>query len=344
MLAALAVFATAGALAAMNIGDWRPWIAGAAFIIGALFIERSHAGVQAWRRTDDRTALAFGATHLLRDVAWAFAIVLWLARGVFKHERAPSHSMLPQARLAGALQCERRELSLLAVVPAYNERANLSRVVGDLTRVMPARDILIVNDGSTDGTAGLLPSLGVRWLTLSQRLGVGGAVRAGIRYADRAGYDCVVRIDGDAQHRACDIARLLAPIAAGRADVALGSRFLHRRPDSARVRRLTQALLAACLSIVTRRRVTDPTSGFWLFGPKALRLLGGHHPAGYAEPELLLFLRRNGLQVSEVPIKMRPRTAGRTSLTATRTLLAFARTALAFVVVPFRQMVERQAP
>jgi glycosyltransferase involved in cell wall biosynthesis len=229
------------------------------------------------------------------------------------------------------------------VVPAYNERANLSRVVADLSRVMPRQNILIVNDGSVDGTVNLLPSLGVRWLTLPQRLGVGGAVRAGIRFAQRAGYDCVVRIDGDAQHRACDIARLFAPVVSGRADVALGSRFLRRRSDFPRARRMTQALLAACLSTVTGRRVTDPTSGFWLFGPKALRLLSGHHPAGYAEPELLLFLRRNGLRVTEVPIRMRPRTAGRTSLTTTRTMIAFARTALAFVVVPFRQMVKGQA-
>jgi hypothetical protein len=95
--------------------------------------------------------------------------------------------------------------------------------------------------------------------------------------------------------------------------------------------------------MVTRRRVTDPTSGFWLFGPRALRLLSGHHPAGYAEPELLLFLSHNGLDVIEVPIRMRPRIAGRTSLTASRTLLALGRTALALVVVPFRQMVDSQA-
>jgi glycosyltransferase involved in cell wall biosynthesis len=190
----------------------------------------------------------------------------------------------------------------------------------------------------------LLPTLGVRWLTLSQRLGVGGAVRAGIQYAKRAGYEYVVRVDGDGQHRACDILPVLAPVAAGRADVALGSRFLHRRHDSAAgFRRVSQALLAAGLSAVTRKRVTDPTSGFWLFGPRALRLLSGHHPAGYAEPELLLFLSRNGLTVCEVPIRMRPRIAGRTSLTTTRTALALARTMLAFVVVPFRQMVEGQA-
>jgi len=196
-----------------------------------------------------------------------------------------------------------------------------------------------VDDGSTDSTPELLPRLGVRWLTLSQRLGVGGAVRAGIRYAERAGYDYVVRIDGDGQHRACDIARMLAPVVTGRADVALGSRFLRGRGLRG-ARRVSQAALAACLSAVTRKRVTDPTSGFWLFGPRALRLLSRHHPAGYAEPELLLFLSRNRLRVSEIPIRMRPRIAGRTSLTAPRAVFALARTALAFVIVPFRQLVE----
>ena len=344
MLAGLSAGTMAAILAIAGATGWDACLFVAVGIIGALFFERSCAGVAAWRQSHDRTALAFGFSHLVRDAAWSIAILLWIARGVFRRERAPAHSMLPDAQLspprghAGGDD----DLRLLAVVPAYNERANLARVVADLSRVMPRQDILIVNDASTDGTPDLLPSLGVQWLTLSQRLGVGGAVRTGIRYAQRAGYNCVVRIDGDAQHRACDIARLLAPVAAGGADVTLGSRFLRRRADSRRIRRLTQALLAICLSAVTRRRVTDPTSGFWLFGPKALPLLGGHHPAGYAEPELLLFLGRNGLRVSEVPIRMRPRTAGRTSLTAARTVLAFARTALAFVVVPFRQLVEGQ--
>jgi glycosyltransferase involved in cell wall biosynthesis len=183
----------------------------------------------------------------------------------------------------------------------------------------------------------------VRWLTLSQRLGVGGAVRAGIRFARQAGYEYVVRIDGDGQHRACDIARVLEPVLAGRAHAALGSRFLHRMPRLRGWRRVSQVSLAKCVSLVTRRRVTDPTSGFWLFGPGALRLLSGHHPAGYAEPELWLFLNRNGLEVAEIPIRMRPRTAGRTSLTASRALLAVARTALALVIVPFRQLVDGQA-
>jgi hypothetical protein len=177
---------------------------------------------------------------------------------------------------------------------------------------------------------------------MSQRVGVGGAVRAGIRYAARRGYTHVVRVDGDAQHRACDIARLLVPVLSGTSDAAIGSRFL-ARGSGAGIRRMSQSALAALLTILTKQRVTDPTSGFWLFGPRALALLARHHPGGYAEPELVLFLSRNSVRVVEVPIRMRPRLSGRTSLTAPRAATAFARTALALLVVPFRRTVEVEA-
>src|SRR4051794_38861631 len=152
---------------------------------------------------------------------------------------------------------------LLALVPAFNEALNLTRVVRELRRTAPALDILVVNDGSTDDTADLLPTLGVDWLALAQRVGVGGAVRAGLRYAAREGYDYVVRVDGDGQHRGCDVGRLLAPVVQGRLDVSIGSRYVGRTFRLPRLlwpRRLSQAALAACLTVWTGRRFTDPTS------------------------------------------------------------------------------------
>ena len=329
--------------AALAGSAWRIIALTSICLLLLLLAERTVAGVAAWRRSGDRSTLAFGAAHFLRDAAWAAAIVVWTVRYLQRGASSPAHSM---PRRKDADDNGRRAglplpYRMLALVPAFNEERNLARVVRELRRVAPDLDILVVNDGSTDGTIDLLPTLGIDWLTLPQRVGVGGAVRAGLRYAVREGYDYVVRIDGDGQHRASDVVRMLAPVVRGRLDASIGSRFLPTmRPRPGRrltLRRLSQAALAGCLTVWTRQRFTDPTSGFWLFGPRAVRLLGRHHPTGYAEPELVLFLCRNGLRVGEVPIRMRPRRAGRTSITPARATLAFARTILALMMVPVRK-------
>jgi len=224
----------------------------------------------------------------------------------------------------------------LVLIPAHNEAASLPLVVRELRAVVPDAELLIVDDGSTDGTSRLAESLGVRWLRLHERVGVGGAVRAGLRYASKLGYEVVVRVDGDGQHHPEAIDSLVAPILADRADIILGSRFLTgtgRRPG------VIRRLLARCLTVLTRRSVTDPTSGFCAFGARAVTMLCEHHPTGYAEAELLLFSSRNGLRAEEVPVGIRDRVAGSTTLTPSRRLTASARIALAMVVVPLRAVV-----
>lgn len=353
-LVALALLATSGLLALGNVAADGLAVAGAA-IAALIVVERAAAGAVAWRRTGDRAALAFPIAHLARNAAWSAAIVAWCARRAARRSCSPVHSMRrPAAALvATASLADLGPRQMLAVVPAYNEGDNLVRVVRELRRHAPAIDVLVVNDGSTDGTADLLPMLegqtGVRpgsdpgnhvnWLTLPARVGVGGAVRAGLRYALRHGYSYVVRMDGDGQHRASDIGRLLGPVASNHLDAVFGSRFVERRRHRPTLLRGAQALLAAGLTATTRRRITDPTSGFCVFGPRAIRLLGRHHPTGYAEPELLLLLSRNGLRFGEVPIRVRPRLAGRTSLTPTRAVVALGRTLLALLIVPVRSVV-----
>ena len=123
-------------------------------------------------------------------------------------------------------------------------------------------------------------------------MGIGSAMRAGLRYTARRGYDAAVRLDGDGQHRASDIRRMLEPIRDGRADVVPG-RDTRRPPGPRRCRVDGARALSLCLTALTGRIVTDPTSGFWALGPRAVRLLAEHHPTGYPEPELRLFLDRN---------------------------------------------------
>jgi glycosyltransferase involved in cell wall biosynthesis len=229
----------------------------------------------------------------------------------------------------------------LVLIPAHNEAASLPSVVNELRATIPEAALLVVDDGSTDGTWRLAEAMGVRWLRLHERVGVGGAVRAGLRYAERLGYRLVVRVDGDGQHHPDAIESLLAPVADGHADVSLGSRYA--MPE-ALGGGLARRGLARLLSLLTRRQVTDPTSGFCAFGPKAVALLSEHHPTGYAEAELLLFLSRNSLRVVEVPVGARDRVAGSTTLTPARRITAVARIALAMLVVPLRAVIRSGHP
>ena len=338
-LVACALLAAAGLLTLAAFAA-QPLFLGGLLILTALAAERAVVGIAAFRLTQDPVTLTFPIAHMARNAAWAMAIVVWSFRRVAGRVSSPGHSMRRRVAAhttADGLATLRRG-QLLAVVPAYNESGNLTRVVGELRRLSIAIDVLVVNDGSTDGTADMLPRLGVQWLTLPRRVGVGGAVRAGLRYAVDRNYKYVVRIDGDGQHRVADIRRLLEPMVTDRLDAVIGSRFMAPRRRRPTVLRTAQALLAAFLSLTTRTRITDPTSGFCMFGDRALRLLARHHPTGYAEPELLLLLHRNGLRFGEVPIRMRPRREGRSSLTPGRTVIAIGRTMLALLVVQTRRL------
>ena len=325
MMAHAPLMLIALALAALSIV--RPSLAMvAAAVLAGLALERAVAGVRAWRVTSDRGSLFFPLAHLARDVAWAAAIVSWTIRQAAGGSR-PADSMPRRQTRADATPADARALVL---IPAYNEAVNLPSVIQDLRTILPAADVLVINDASTDETASRLPALGVQWLTLAQRVGVGGAQRAGVRYAGRRGYTIVGRLDGDGQHRAVDLRRLVRLVSRGRADAAIGSRY--STPRLRRERAVWQRLLSAALTLVTRTRVTDPTSGIWAFGSRVLPLLEEEHPGGYPEPELRLLLARHRMRVLEVGVPAQDRQAGRTSLTPVRSTIAFARTAIALLL------------
>lgn len=353
-LALVALLGAAGAgLAAAIGGPWDSLLLAAGAVTLLLAVERGAAGATALWRYRDPAGLLFVPVHLARDGAWAAAIAVWALRRLARRPARGGQSLAAMGRPSGRPQESGStapdrlgglEQSWVVLVPAFNEAANLPWVVAEVRRLTPASDVLVVDDGSTDETAAVVERLGARYLRFRSRLGVGGAVRAGLRYARQLGYDIVVRVDGDGQHAAADIVRVAEPVVVGRADAAIGVRPTGPAAGvRAALRGASMRLLARCLSVLTGQRVTDPTSGFWAFGPRAVALLATHHPGGYSEPELRLLLARNGLRIEEVLVGMRPRMGGRTSLTPGRTGHALARTLLALVVVPLRGRLERPA-
>lgn len=221
----------------------------------------------------------------------------------------------------------------VVVIPAHQEAASLPSLVAELRAARPELEVLIVDDASTDETQALLGGLGVSWLGLEQRLGVGGAMRAGLRWSVRHGASRVLRLDGDGQHPPSELERLEAALDSG-ARAAVGTRedFL----VGTLWRRVLLVALAGALSVLTRSRVVDPSSGFWAFDAQIARHLADHHPRGYGEAELRLYLHRRGVPVAQVPVRMRPREHGRSSLGPMRLGAALFRTVLALAVEPLR--------
>ena len=210
-------------------------------------------------------------------------------------------------------------MRILVIIPAYNEAGSIVQVLEELRRTVPACECVVVNDGSEDNTAALCRAQGVPVLDLADNLGLGPAVQTGMRYACRMGYDAAVQIDGDGQHDPRCIPILAAKMEAADADLVIGSRFLEGRRRFS-LRMAGNALLSAVTRLTTGQRITDPTSGMRLYGPRLLRLLADGVNYG-PEPDTVAHLIRSGARVAEVPIRMRDRTAGTSYLTPVRSVL-----------------------
>ncbi|MHB9146759.1 MAG: glycosyltransferase family 2 protein [Symbiobacteriia bacterium] len=226
----------------------------------------------------------------------------------------------------------------LAVVPAYNEAASIGGVVAEIREALPGFDVLVVSDGSADETAAIARTAGAMVVELPQNLGIGGAVQTGYLYAARHGYAGVVQIDGDGQHDPRELPRLKALVDSGAADLAVGSRYLADTGyEAVWARRFGSWLLAALVEVVIGQRVTDPTSGFRAAGPRAVALFAREYPVDYPEVETLVLLWRSGLRIAELPVSMRARGGGRSSITAWKSIDYMIKVSLAVLVQGLRQ-------
>ncbi|GJM45234.1 MAG: glycosyl transferase family 2 [Gemmatimonadota bacterium] len=234
-------------------------------------------------------------------------------------------------------------MRVLAIVPAFNEADSVADVVREI-RATELADVIVVNDGSTDDTARIAREAGARVLDLPINLGIGGAVQSGYLFAERNGYDVAIQVDGDGQHIAGEIPRLLAPLQSGDADVVLGSRYVEKTSyQSPLARRAGMILFSAVVTVVTGQRLRDTTSGFRAMGRAAIGYLAHHYPQDYPEVEALVLLRRAGFRVTEVACRFRDRTGGTSSITAARSAYYVVKVLLAIFVGLFRSVPPRES-
>lgn len=229
--------------------------------------------------------------------------------------------------------------ALVAVVPAWNEEGAIGGVVDEIRAFDPAIEVVVVDDASTDRTADVAEEHGATVLRLLFNVGIGGAVQTGFRYARDAGYDTAVRLDGDGQHDAAELGKLLGPLRAGKADLVIGSRFVAPggtyRPPLAR--RLGIRVFASLVSLLARERVTDTTSGFVGLNRRGIELFASEYPHDYPEVEATLVALRSGLRLHQVQVDMRERQTGTSSITFVRSLYYIVKVTLALLVASLRR-------
>src|SRR6478735_12343259 len=230
------------------------------------------------------------------------------------------------------------ELRVLAIMPAFNEARSISDTIRELREVYPDLDILVIDDGSTDQTARVARAAGAIVCQLPYNLGVGGAMRAGYRYALRHDYDVAVQVDADGQHDPTYLKALVDEL--DTADIVVGARFAGEGEYHARgPRRWAMRLLAFTLTRLAHHQLTDVTSGFRAANRRAIGIFADHYPAEYLGDtvESLVIAIRSGCTVPQIPVSMRIRAGGRASQTPARAALYLLRAVVALSLALVRR-------
>lgn len=219
---------------------------------------------------------------------------------------------------------------ILIAIPAYNEEATILKTIDNCRQSFPSADVLVVNDCSTDSTLEILAKSEINYLSLPINLGVGGAMRAAFKFAHRNNYDYLVQVDADGQHNPADIQVLLSQ--SDRFDLVIGSRFMNTESYKVQsVRKAAIIVIGGYLRIITRTRLSDPTSGFRLSNRKAIMLFSQAYPTEYLADTVgsIVLADMAGLRFGECPTKMNRRQGGKPSQNHLKSLMHLSRTLIA---------------
>jgi len=231
------------------------------------------------------------------------------------------------------------EKRILAIVPAFNECGNIGRTVQEIRQTGLGVDILVIYDGSMDATAEEARQAGGMVISLPFNLGIGAAVQTGFQYAQKHQYEIAVQIDGDGQHDPAFLDKIVEPLRRGEADMVIASRFLAKTGgfQSSFSRRVGINFFVHLINVLTAVKINDPTSGYRAYNKRMIGLFAEYYPHDFPEPEAIVVAQQAGARIIEMPVAMRRREAGSSSIRYFKTLYYMVKVTLAICLHMIRQ-------
>lgn len=221
----------------------------------------------------------------------------------------------------------------LVIVPAYNEQEAILNTIRNLQISHPEVDVVVVNDASKDNTKKILIDNHISYIDLPINLGIGGGVQAGYMYAFQNDYDIAVQMDGDGQHPASELHKILEPIETDQADIVIGSRFISKEGfQSSTVRRVGIKFLSTLIYLLTGEKILDVTSGYRAVNRKYIEIFSKEYAQDYPEPEALVTAAQKGARIIEVPVLMKERQGGSSSISPIKSIYYMIKVSLAIII------------
>ena len=222
-------------------------------------------------------------------------------------------------------------MKCLVIIPCYNEEKNILKTVKSIKN--KNIDYVVINDGSTDKSLSVLKQNNINYINLDNNIGIGGVMQTGYKYALRNNYDIAVQFDGDGQHDANYIKKIIDPIKQGKANLVIGSRFIGKESDfkSTITRRIGIRLLQGLYKIITGKIIKDMTSGFRAADKSVIEIFANNYPQEYPEPVTNLSISNK--KIIEVPVKMKKREHGKSSITPFKSIYYMVNVILYFFII-----------
>lgn len=226
----------------------------------------------------------------------------------------------------------------LVIIPAYNESESIEKTVREIQKKARGFDYVVINDCSKDNTRQICEENSFNIVSLPINLGIGGAVQTGYRYAYKNGYDMAVQVDGDGQHNPEFLEKMADYMVETGADMVIGSRFIEKQGfQSSGTRRIGIKYFTILIKVLTGKTITDPTSGLRLVNRDVIKLFAYDYPKDYPEPESTVAVLRQGKKVEEIPVIMRERNGGVSSISMKKSVYYMIKVSLAILIERIRK-------